>query len=147
MPLCASGVPHENVLYIAGIILPDRRIGIAAVAPQCLTGPGFYRTDADAHVSVLKALRTYRLQLVGQVHCHPWRYVSHSELDDEEAIVRAAGHWSLVVPHYGTRGMLPLHRCGVHCYTGGQFRRLTRPAIASRVMIVPTLMDLRGGGE
>jgi len=85
-----------------------------------------------------------RLHIVAQVHCHPGRGVSHSEIDDEEAIVRADGHWSVVVPHYGLHGILPLTQCGIHCYTQGEFRRLDGRAIATRVSIIPDWIDMRG---
>jgi hypothetical protein len=143
LPLQVNMQMYENVIYVAGHILPVGRLGLTAIAPRSVTGPGFYRTDADAHVDVMSALRELRLNLVAQVHCHPGSAVSHSGLDDSEAIVRAEGHWSIVVPYYGRCGILPLTKCGVHCFTHGTFLRLRRPAIMKRVSIVPDWVDLR----
>lgn len=145
LPLRKSFGNHENVLYIAGLILSSVRVGLTVIAPRCVTGSGFYYTDADTHAMVMSILHKHRLHLVAQVHCHPGSRVSHSGVDDDKAIVRADGHWSIVVPHYGRHGVLPLRKCGIHCYKQGDFQRLSNQAVAARVLIAPAWVDLRGG--
>ena len=44
------------------------------------------------------------LELIGQVHSHPGRFVGHSDGDDERALMPYDGFLSIVVPHYGRRG-------------------------------------------
>lgn len=135
---------HENVLYIAGIIESMRRVGLAVIAPKAETGPGYYRTDRASHGEVLDALGELGLVIVAQVHCHPGEGVYHSDPDDDLAFVRAEGHWSIVVPHYGLRGMLPLAQCGFHRLHQGAFAFLSEEAVEARVKVVPPSVRLVG---
>ncbi len=134
---------HENVLYVGGRIDGDRRYGMAVVAPEARTARTHYLTDPDSHVDAMRKLRALGLVIVAQVHCHPGSCVEHSDFDDEKAIVLVEGHWSLVIPDYGRSGMMPLERCGFHCFSEGEFRLLTEDAARQRVTIVPQFIDAR----
>jgi len=127
---------HENVLYIAGVIEPTRRIGLFVIAPKAETGRGYYHTDRASHAEVLNVLDEHDLAIVAQVHCHPGELVYHSEADDDLAFVRVEGHWSIVVPHYGLKGMFPLDRCGFHRFQNGTFALLTKEAVAKRIKVI-----------
>jgi hypothetical protein len=69
--------------------------------------------------------------------------VDHSDGDDEGALVRFEGYWSLVVPLFARDGVLPIERCGVHVFRDGAFRRLSIEAIGTRVKVIPSVLDLR----
>ena len=133
---------HENVLYIAGILEPMRRTGLTVIAPKSETGPGHYRTDRTSHSEVLDVLGELGMVVVAQVHCHPGEGVYHSDADDDLAFVRAEGHWSIVVPHYGRKGMLPLAQCGFHRLHEGDFAYLSDEAVEARVKVIPASIRL-----
>jgi len=145
LPKRVGKVSHENVLYIAGVIEPSRRLGVSVIAPKAETGRGYYRTDRASHAEVLDALGELGLVVVAQVHCHPSRGIYHSDADDDLAFVRAEGHWSIVVPHYGQRGMLPLRDCGFHRFSQGQFFLLSEEAVSQRILVLPEAVELYRG--
>jgi len=134
---------HEGVVYLGGVETPEQSAALVAIAPVATTTRGSFRTDLAANAAVVSTLATQGLTLIGQVHSHPGCWVDHSDGDDEGALVRFQGYWSLVVPAFARRGLLPLTRCGVHLYDQGRFARLTEAAIAARVRVVPQAVDLR----
>lgn len=134
---------HEGVVYLGGVEAELGAVALVAISPVAATTRGSFRTDLDANTDVVGTLAELGLVLVGQVHSHPGDWVDHSDGDDEGALVRFEGYWSLVVPTFAREGMRPLARCGVHLYTSKEFRRLSTNAVRSRVSIIPTSVDLR----
>ena len=53
------------------------------------------------------------------------------------------GFLSIVVPHYGRRGMMPLTVCGVHVFESGRFRRMGEAEVESRFRQIDVFTDLR----
>jgi proteasome lid subunit RPN8/RPN11 len=145
LPKRVRGRDHENVLYLAGVIDGATRHAFVALAPKATTTPGSYMTERDSHAEVIWELSNSDLVVVAQVHCHPGVAVYHSDADDDLAFVKGEGFWSIVVPHYGRRGMTPLSACGFHCYSNGAFRLLERAAAETRITVVGTRIDLRRG--
>jgi hypothetical protein len=145
LPKRIGNVSHENVLYIAGVIEPSRRLGVAVIAPKAETGRGHYHTDRASHAEVLDVLGDLGLVVVAQVHCHPGQAVYHSDADDDLAFVRAEGHWSIVVPYYGQKGMQPLRHCGFHRFSKGQFVLLSEDAVSQRILVLPEAVELNRG--
>lgn len=142
LPKQVGNEHHENVLYISGIRENGRSIGLMCIQPEAVTTPTSYDTSTASHLTVLKYLRSLGLSLVAQVHCHPGTSVEHSNIDDEKAIVRGEGFWSLVIPQYGLRKPA-FSDWGLHCYTEGVFRWLDEAAAAARLSIVNQFLDLR----
>lgn len=138
-----DGQEHEGIVYLGGVEAADAAVAVVALSPDAQTTRGSFRTDLDANASVVQALGALDLSLVGQVHSHPGRWVDHSDGDDEGALVRFQGYWSIVVPSFARDGMQPLARCGVHVFRDGEFKRLTEAAIAARIRIIPASVDLR----
>jgi proteasome lid subunit RPN8/RPN11 len=136
---------HERVVYLGGLSLGVDSVVMTVMIPHARTTSGSFRTDTDANADVVHALIRHGLVLVGQVHTHPGTWVDHSDGDDEGALVRFEGFWSIVVPSYCREGMGTLARCGVHVFRTGAFRRLTERAVRARVRIAPTDLDLRHG--
>ena len=143
LPKKVRGVNHENVLYLAGVVDANIRTASMVIAPQAETSPGNFKTDRKSHQQVLRALSGLELEIVAQVHSHPGPTVGHSDGDDELAFIKGEGFWSLVIPNYCGKGMLPIEDCGIHCYTTGQFRILDERAVSSRVHVIPDYLDLR----
>jgi hypothetical protein len=140
-----EGDDQEGIVYLGGLELPDRTVALSALSPKARTTWGSFRTDVEANTDVVRALIGLGLSLVGQVHSHPGDWVDHSDGDDEGALVRFRGYWSVVVPSFSKNGMRPLRRCGVHVFLDGCFRRLTETAIERSVRVIPSSVDLRGG--
>lgn len=144
LPLQVNGVFHENVLYLAGTIEDFKRTATTVIAPRAKTSPRAYDTDVRSHAAVVDAVGRLDLCVVAQVHCHPGDAVYHSDADDDLAFVRGEGFWSIVVPNYGRKGVLPIDQCGFHCFSGGEFRLLSPRAAKARIQVLPNHVDLRG---
>lgn len=138
-----GGEPHEGIVYLGGVEVGGQAVVLSALSPAAETTWGSFRTDLAANTEVVQALDRLRLVLVGQVHSHPGTWVDHSDGDDEGALVRFEGYWSLVVPVFAREGLCPLERCGVHRFQRGRFERLTVAALNARVQVVPPSVDLR----
>ncbi|MEQ8719628.1 MAG: hypothetical protein RLO52_22060 [Sandaracinaceae bacterium] len=139
-----GGDEHEGIVFLGGLETAHGAVGMTALSPRAVTTYGSFSTDTEANTDVVIELARAGLTLVGQVHSHPGRWVDHSDGDDEGALVRFEGYWSLVVPEFAREGMRPLGRCGVHVFRGGEFRRLTPEAVGARLQLVPAAIDLRG---
>lgn len=137
---------HEGIVYWGGIETPRGAAVLTAVSPTAHTTWGSFQTGADANAELVSVLARFGQSLVAQVHSHPEDWVDHSDGDDAGALVRFVGFWSLVVPRFARRGMRPLHRCGVHLFQDGEFRRLSKEAVSARVHLVPAAADLRQVG-
>lgn len=134
---------HEGIVYLGGKETVDGAVALVALSPSATTSWGSFETDQEANTQVVVELARLGLVIVGQVHSHPGDWVDHSDGDDAGAIVRFEGFWSIVVPSFADQGMSPISRCGVHVFREGQFRRLSLPALAHRVHVIPPAVDLR----
>lgn len=134
---------HEGVVYLGGVETAEQSVALVAIAPVAITTRGSFQTDLAANTAVVSTLATQGVTLIGQVHSHPGDWVDHSDGDDTGALVRFEGYWSLVVPAFARRGLLPLTPCGIHLYDQGRFARLTDAAVAARVRVIPQAVDLR----
>ncbi|MHB8636745.1 MAG: Mov34/MPN/PAD-1 family protein [Fimbriimonadaceae bacterium] len=130
---------HENVLYLAGRRIDSGSLAVSVLQPGVMTWPGEYRTSPEAHAAAFRLMRHHRLEMVGQVHCHPGRCVEHSDGDDADAVLLTEGYWSLVVPRYGRDGLSPA-TAGFHCYSAGAFRLLSSAATEQRIVIAPGVL-------
>src|SRR5262249_12285388 len=117
--------PHEGVAYWAGRRTAHECLVTTCIAPAAVTTYGSFDTSAQTNARVIMYLASAGLELIGQVHSHPSRFVSHSDGDDERALMPYEGFLSIVVPHYARYGMRPLTTCGVHLFDNSRFRRLT----------------------
>jgi len=143
LPKSVRGVSHENVAYLGGFSIGDIKYATTVVLPAAITAPGGYETDAKSHRAVTQALCSVEYEIVAQVHTHPGKAVYHSDPDDELAFVKGEGFWSIVVPNYAGKGVLPLRQCGFHLYSRGDFRLLTLAAVSNRIRVEQSLLDVR----
>ena len=144
LPTYGDDERHEGVVYLGGVRAGAVSIVLSAIAPDAETTRGSFVTGVDTNTDLVCALADHGLVLVGQVHSHPGAWVDHSDGDDTGALVKFENYWSVVVPEYAEEGMLPLDRCGFHCFRRGRFARLTPEALSARVTAVPDFIDLRG---
>ncbi len=128
---------RESIVYWAGVKRADVWMVLTAIKPRATTTRGSFDTSAADNAQVIEFLAQSGLALLGQVHTHGGSYVDHSAGDDADAFMPKENSLSIVVPHYGRQGMRPLHRCGVHRYESGRFRRLATLEIDVDVCIVP----------
>ena len=73
--------------------------------------------------------------------------MNHSEGDNDNAFMPYDGFLSVVVPQYGSKGMMPLNICGIHIFENGKFRRLINKEIEYSFRIVPLSKDMRYKAE
>lgn len=141
--------PHEGIVYWAGISNGDSVSISMAIAPQAETHEGQFVVNHLSNANVVLCLHEYKKSHIGQVHSHPGSLVDHSGLDDRQAAFRREGLLSLVVPCYGSKGMLPLTECGVHRFKKKTFFRLGNKYVRTHFPIIPAtdsiLIDLRNG--
>lgn len=138
-----DGEQHEGIVYWAGRRTETEGIITTCIAPRASTSYGSFDTSSRTNAQVVMYLAKLDLHLLGQVHSHPSDWVDHSLGDDERALMPYDGFLSLVVPHYGRRGMLPLTQCGVHVFEENTFRRLEDSEVSLSVRVVDDFADLR----
>jgi hypothetical protein len=93
----------EGVVLWRGTFDPPRVI--AAIVPEQETSAGRFRVPLAERQRITRALAGTGEMIVAQVHSHP-RSAFHSPIDDEEAIPRRVGAYSLVIPDFGARDNL-----------------------------------------
>ena len=129
---------RESSFYWAGVTREDVWMVMTAIKPRATMTRGSFDTSAPDNAQVIEFLAQAGLALLGQVHTHGGSYVDHSAGDDADAFMPKENSLSIVVPHYGRHGMRALHRCGVHRYESGRFRRLAAHEIDADVCVVTT---------
>lgn len=134
---------HEGIVYWAGIRTPLACVVTSVLAPDATTTWGSYRTSIGANAYIVKAINDLKLQMLGQVHGHPTDWVDHSDGDNTGAFMPYDGFYSIILPWYGQRGMLPLETCGIHRFEDGFFPRLANDELQEKFTVVPTAVDLR----
>lgn len=72
---------------------------VEAYVPEQRAGRCWFEVPPSAMRELMGHLRRNRLRTVAQVHSHPGR-AFHSDADDEWAIVRHEGAFSIVVPNF-----------------------------------------------
>lgn len=126
---------NEGIVYWAGTREKQKNIIRYVVAPKAETHWGGVRVSHDANFEFVKFLTKNKLVQIGQVHTHPGRWVDHSDGDNRDAAFKVNGLLSLVVPHYGKKGMTPLSKCGVHRFWDGRFTRLSNKYIRKHFIV------------
>jgi proteasome lid subunit RPN8/RPN11 len=134
---------HEGVAYWAGRRAGNECFVTTCIAPSATTTYGSFDTSAHTNAKVVMYVAGAGLELIGQIHSHPGRFVDHSDGDDQRALMPYEGFLSIVVPHYARGGMRPLTICGVHVFEQSQFRRLSKPEIEACFHVIDAFADLR----
>ncbi len=132
---------HESVLYWAGFEMRDKWLVSTCIRPEVFATRTSFRTSAEANARVVTFLAMHGLALLAQVHTHPGAFIDHSEGDDQGAFMAFENFISVVIPHYGRQGILPLNQCGVHRFEAGQFKRLSVSEVDRTFHVLPLARD------
>jgi hypothetical protein len=119
----------EGLVYWAGYRKNKLITILGIVAPKIKSGPQNLDVENKFYARVIDFLSDNKLVQIGQVHSHPSSWVDHSIYDDKGATSKVNGLISIVVPNYGSVGMRPLRKCGVHRFINGEFIRLSETYI------------------
>lgn len=102
--LSSKGREHEEgVVLWRGTFSPARITGV--IVPQQETGVGRFVVPLRERQRISRELAGTGDVIVAQVHSHP-EAAFHSPIDDDEAISRRVGAYSLVVPDFGRRSSI-----------------------------------------
>lgn len=145
--LLSYSKPHqfnEGIVYWAGKRSAKEVFIATASTPRAKTTPGSFHVSAVENARVIAAVNDVELELVAQVHSHPFRsHTEHSPGDDKMAFMPYEGFISIVVNDYAVDGLLPLTDCGVHVFRGGRFVRLSARQVQESFRILPAHVELR----
>ncbi len=91
---------EEGVVLWRGTFFPPAITGF--IVPEQETGSGRFVVPLRERQRIARQLAGTGEMIVAQIHSHP-ETAFHSSIDDDEAIPRRVGAYSLVVPDYGAR--------------------------------------------
>ena len=139
---------HEGVVYWAGTEFGESStlmLVTTCIVPEASTGPGHFEVSALANMRVTETVHEHDIGVLATVHSHPGSSTVHSGTDENEAFFPYDGSYSIVVPEYAHKGMLPLTSCGIYRYEMDQFRRLDTPEITESFTVhsAPNFIDTR----
>lgn len=135
---------HEGIVYWAGLNTTEGIIILAAISPKATTTSGSVNVGVMENSQVVSAVNDLGLQMVAQVHSHPFDCgVSHSTGDNDMVFMPYEGLLSIVVGDYGLGGLLPLSRNGVHIFHDGRWIGLSDKQVEEHFIVIPTHVELR----
>ena len=126
---------NEGLVYWGGCVDKNTITISTVIAPKTESSSGRVSTSYKSNFDFVIALNEREIIEIAQVHSHPGSWVDHSDGDSEWAPFKSEGLISIVVPNYGSKGMLPLTRCGVHRYSNEKFIRLSNHYIENHFKI------------
>jgi hypothetical protein len=129
-------------VYWFGLELGRHAVVTTLVVPNAISDRFGVRTSPEENAAVVTAIADTPLVLLGQAHSHPLSDVRHSAVDDAETFASFDGAVSVVVPHFGRRGVC-VPRCGVYRHLNGAFRPIPAPELRRHLCELPVELDLR----
>lgn len=123
-----AGVQHVNVFEVLTVIVPEQRALRTASGVCVLIDDGaLHRLNVWLHKN--------NQRLIAQVHSHPGE-AYHSSMDDEYAVVTAAGCFSLVVPDFAVRRFSISETAVYRLSNSGRWTEVSlRQAVATIVVV------------
>lgn len=100
--------------------------------PDCLVGDIQFRNPLG-YSRLWDVCEDENLRVVADVHTHPGRRVTQSNLDRQNPMIAAIGHIALIVPQYATRPVRA-RDVGVHEYRGEDGWRTSLGRDAARAL-------------
>jgi proteasome lid subunit RPN8/RPN11 len=128
----------EAGLYWYGLRSDEAAVVVHAGVPAQINRPRNFAVPDDALATLTRAVPE-PLVAVAAIHTHPGLDTRHSPHDDERAISRKI--LSLVLPRYGDKALLSEAR--VHEHRSERWHALAPQEADERLVLVPTLVDLR----
>lgn len=114
------------------------------VSPRGLgfrTSPQQLRLSWNAMSKLSDVADKHGVYLVGQIHSHPGRFIDLSDVDEKYGI-RCQGYLSVICPHYAQRPVSGIHKCGVHVFDDGRYRRLGADEINRRIELTQSSLTV-----
>lgn len=136
----------EGVVYWFGLELGAQAVVTTLVVPDADTTGGGVRTSAAANAEATEVMIGTPLVLLGQAHSHPYQFVGHSRVDDDDTFAQFPGALSVVIPFFGREGM-ELEQCGVHRHMNGRFQRIGARNVERHLRVLPDVADFRRSGS
>lgn len=119
---------HEELTFtVTNLVIPKQKGLITADGVCVIIEPDELR---------ILNLELYRhdLRLIAQLHTHPGR-AYHSQTDDEYAIARTIGAFSLVIPNFAVRPFA-LNECATYCLSAkGSWDQLSPAKVNQLIQI------------
>jgi proteasome lid subunit RPN8/RPN11 len=125
---------HEGVTYFVGQTDGARTSVLASVCVRSHSTAGSFYVPADQMLRVVNAASHFGLQVVGQLHTHPFE-AFHSVGDEIGAQIKYDGYVSIVVPRYG-HGLPSLVGVKTFMFDGARqaFVEISNPALLEAVL-------------
>lgn len=122
---------RDGIIFaVTDLVIPQQR-GIRTADGVCVVIDG---TELQRlNLALYKSGR----QLIAQLHSHP-THAYHSAMDDEYAIARVVGSFSLVIPDFAVRPFT-LEDCAIYRLdANGHWLEMPSDAVARTIKILPT---------
>jgi proteasome lid subunit RPN8/RPN11 len=100
--------------------------------PDCLTGGITF--DGRAYSALWDICDEHGLQVLGDVHTHPGRWVAQSDTDSDNPMLAREGHVALILPNF-SRGNVRPSGIGVHRFSKSGWSSWLGRDAASKVRI------------
>ena len=141
---CLSGIKEciqpeidlkiEGICYLLGKTNGSTTYATYSVRPKATCTRGSFHVDTVAMAKIVRVATNKRLQVVGQLHTHPYE-AYHSDGDEEGARIAYDGYVSIVLPNYGN--IFPrFDGAVVYIFSSGKFRPFTK----KQIKLVPDLL-------
>ncbi|PTX14883.1 JAB domain-containing protein [Halanaerobium congolense] len=114
------GKEKNNKVHIKKVIIPKQ------IAKKTIWGVNV-SVSRQANVDVTRSLKDNEF-VVAKVHSHP-KEAFISKTDAKNPFFRHQGAISIIVPHFGNRGMKDLLNCGVYIYDNNEWKELAKRQI------------------
>ena len=116
---------HEGIVYFVGLTTGSTTLALSSMAPESDATAGSVDVSAVELGKVIRFAAMAELQVVGQLHTHPYG-ARHSDGDLTGMKIRHPGYFSIVVPNYGAE--LPsLGDAHILMWTPEGFQEVERP--------------------
>jgi hypothetical protein len=133
---------HEGIAYWAGRELGDCTVLLQMIVPVAEHSDRRVMVSREEIGRTSRAARGRRLGVLCQVHSHPGGDARHSDGDDDLVLLPFEGMLSIVVPRFGI-DLQDIAGVCVHQYQDGRWVLCSPESVARRLVVVPTVQDLR----
>jgi hypothetical protein len=133
---------HEGIVYWTGREVGDCSVFLQAIVPAAEHSHGRVMVSREEIGRTQRAARGSKLGVLCQVHSHPGGDGRHSDGDDELVLLPFEGMLSIVAPLFGIDLRSITDFC-VHQYQDGRWVLCSSESVADRLVVVPTMQDLR----
>jgi hypothetical protein len=133
---------HEGMVFWAGREAAGSTLFLQTIVPNAAHSDQRVLASAQAVGDAARIARGNGLGILCQIHSHPGGDARHSEGDDELVLLPFEGMLSIVVPDFGLLFNSLKDAC-VHQFQNAEWVLCSAESVASNVIIVPSLVDLR----